>query len=83
MYIQVLSFVSLSLTRITNSTARGHQGAWQRFERGELALFSFYEAFGRDLSDTVNGNLWYKDYCKKKGLSEYFLLYFVHCLGSF
>lgn len=40
------------------STGRGPNGAWQKFERGELDLFSFYEAFSRDLSDTVNGNIW-------------------------
>ncbi|KII88688.1 hypothetical protein PLICRDRAFT_633875 [Plicaturopsis crispa FD-325 SS-3] len=50
-------------------TARGNQGAWQRFERGELPLFPFYEAFGRDLSDTVNGNTWYAAYCKRKGIA--------------
>lgn len=52
------------------SESRGPQGAWQRFERGELPLFTFYEAFGRDLSDTVNGNIWYKSYCKRKGIGK-------------
>ncbi|KAF8078102.1 HAD-like domain-containing protein [Lyophyllum atratum] len=47
---------------------RGSQGAWQRFERGEMPLFDFYEAFGRELSDTVNGNVWYKAYCSRKQL---------------
>ncbi|KAF8163155.1 HAD-like domain-containing protein [Crassisporium funariophilum] len=47
---------------------RGSQGAWQKFERGEIELVPFYEAFGRDLSDTVNGNIWYKAYCERKGL---------------
>ncbi|KAF5372944.1 hypothetical protein D9758_001672 [Tetrapyrgos nigripes] len=37
--------------------SRGSQGAWQKFERGELELLPFYEAFSRDLSDTVNGNV--------------------------
>ena len=41
-----------------SSTGRGPNGAWQKFERGEIGLFSFYEAFSRDLSDTVNGNKW-------------------------
>jgi len=50
------------------SVERGSQGAWQRFERGELPLFQFYEAFGKDLSDTANGNVWYQDYCKRKGI---------------
>jgi len=48
-------------------TGRGPNGAWQKFERGELDLFSFYEAFSRDLSDTVNGNIWYEAYCHRKG----------------
>ncbi|KAH0584044.1 hypothetical protein H2248_009618 [Termitomyces sp. 'cryptogamus'] len=47
---------------------RGSQGAWQKFERGEIPLFEFYESFGRELSDTTNGNLWYSRYCKRKGL---------------
>jgi hypothetical protein len=41
-----------------SSTGRGPNGAWQKFERGEIGLFSFYAAFSRDLSDTVNGNIW-------------------------
>ncbi|KAK7440183.1 hypothetical protein VKT23_017126 [Stygiomarasmius scandens] len=48
--------------------ARGSQGAWQKFERGELELFPFYEAFSQDLSDTVNGNAWYTAYCKRRGI---------------
>ncbi|KAF9262145.1 HAD-like protein [Marasmius fiardii PR-910] len=48
--------------------ARGPQGAWQKFERGEIELFPFYEAFGRDLSDTANGNVWYEAYCQRKGI---------------
>ncbi|KAF8919650.1 HAD-like domain-containing protein [Mucidula mucida] len=46
--------------------ARGRHGAWQKFERGELSLLPFYEAFSKDLSDTVNGNVWYAEYCRKK-----------------
>ncbi|KAG5645914.1 hypothetical protein DXG03_005061 [Asterophora parasitica] len=42
---------------------RGSQGAWQKFERGEIPLLEFYEAFGRELSDTVNGNVWYVCSC--------------------
>lgn len=49
-------------------TGRGSNGAWQKFERGEIEILPFYEAFGRDLSDTVNGNIWYRDYCKRRGL---------------
>ncbi|KAG1736721.1 HAD-like domain-containing protein [Suillus lakei] len=47
-------------------TSRGPGGAWQKFERGELSLFSFYEEFGRDLSDTDNGNKWYTGHCARK-----------------
>ncbi|KAJ8093183.1 hypothetical protein PM082_020668 [Marasmius tenuissimus] len=49
--------------------ARGPQGAWQKFERGELEIFAFYDAFSRDLSDTANGNVWYRSYCKRKGIA--------------
>ncbi|KAF8905976.1 epoxide hydrolase [Gymnopilus junonius] len=48
-------------------TGRGRNGAWQRFERGELELFDFYKAFGHDLSDSSNGNIWYKEYCERRG----------------
>lgn len=51
--------------------SRGTSGAWQRFERGELPLLHFYTAFGRDLSDTTNGNIWYTEYCRRKGLGMY------------
>ncbi|KAH9934810.1 HAD-like protein [Fomitopsis serialis] len=48
-------------------TGRGAHGAWQKFERGEMPLFSFYGAFGRELSDTTVNNVWYAEYCKRKG----------------
>ncbi|KAJ7074263.1 HAD-like domain-containing protein [Mycena amicta] len=48
---------------------RGSNGAWQRFERGELELLPFYEQFSCDLSDTANGNRWYAAYCKRKGIT--------------
>jgi hypothetical protein len=51
-YIQVLR------TDRCSSTGRGPNGAWQKFERGEIDVFSFYEVFSCDLSDTVNGNKW-------------------------
>ncbi|KAG0705364.1 HAD-like domain-containing protein [Suillus ampliporus] len=47
-------------------TSRGPDGAWQKFERGELPLFTFYEEFGRDLSDTGNCNKWYMEFCTRK-----------------
>ncbi|KAG2158154.1 HAD-like protein [Suillus bovinus] len=49
-------------------TSWGPNGAWQKFERGELSLFTFYEDFGRDLSDTDNGNKWYAEYCARKSI---------------
>ena len=52
-------------------TNLGHDGAWQKFERGEMELRTFYEAFGRELSDIQNGNPWYKKYCASKGISEW------------
>ncbi|THH20369.1 hypothetical protein EW146_g979 [Bondarzewia mesenterica] len=52
-------------------TYRGPDGAWQRFERGEMSLFPFYEAFGRELSDTESGNAWYRDYCRRKGIAKH------------
>ncbi|KAK7023959.1 epoxide hydrolase [Favolaschia claudopus] len=47
---------------------RGPNGAWQKFERGELSLLPFYDAFTRDLSDTTNGNKWYTAYCERKDI---------------
>ncbi|EIM90196.1 HAD-like protein [Stereum hirsutum FP-91666 SS1] len=49
-------------------TARAPHGAWQKFERGEMPLFPFYEAFGTDLSDTINGNKWYMAYCRRRSI---------------
>ncbi|KAF5391788.1 hypothetical protein D9757_001784 [Collybiopsis confluens] len=61
--------------------ARGADGAWQKFERGELELFPFYKAFSKDLSDTINGNRWYQAYCKRKGISMKLLPLVVHHLS--
>ena len=52
------------------STSRGSHGAWQRFERGEMSLFPFYEQFGRELSDTQTNNPAYVQYCKRKGIGQ-------------
>lgn len=51
----------------------------QKFERGELSLFPFYERFGCELSDTENGNKWYMEYCarKKIGTALYISVMFV------
>ena len=51
-----------------HSTRTGSQGAWQRFERGEVDLFPFYQQFGYDLSNIERGKVWYAEYCKKRGL---------------
>ena len=48
-------------------TARGSRGAWQKFERGEMALFPFYAQFGRELSDTSINNPAYVAYCGRRG----------------
>ncbi|KAH9961206.1 HAD-like protein [Lactifluus volemus] len=37
-------------------TGWGSQGAWQKFERGEIPLFAFYEQFSQELSDVDKGN---------------------------
>ncbi|KAI0807135.1 HAD-like protein [Fomes fomentarius] len=50
-------------------TTRGSHGAWQKFERGEIPLFPFYEQFGRELSDTAVNNPAYAQYCKRRGLA--------------
>lgn len=52
------------------SIRRGANGAWQRFERGEIELWDFYVAFGHELSDTALGNAWYREYCAQKGIGE-------------
>lgn len=59
-----------SLVVCNNSVGRGSHGAWQRFERGEISLFPFYEQFGKDLSDVVSGNEWYKAYCRRNKISK-------------
>jgi len=56
------------------STRRGDNGAWQKFERGEIELWDFYVAFGRELSDTVLGNAWYSQHCARKGIGERMVL---------
>ena len=56
---------------ILRRTARGSHGAWQKFERGEMALFPFYDQFGRDLSDTKTNNPAYVKYCRRHALGAY------------
>ncbi|KAH9981530.1 HAD-like protein [Lactifluus volemus] len=50
-------------------TGWGSQGAWQKFERGEIPLFAFYEQFSQELSDVDKGNKWYVRYCEKKKIA--------------
>ncbi|KAG8878230.1 hypothetical protein FRB97_002688 [Tulasnella sp. 331] len=54
------SYLNVQISR------QGAQGAWARFERGEMDPFSFYEVWGKELSDTVKGNKWYREYCEQK-----------------
>ncbi|KZO99440.1 HAD-like protein [Calocera viscosa TUFC12733] len=48
-------------------TALGKEGAWARFERGELDLWSFYTIWGEELSDTVRGRAAYEQWARKRG----------------
>lgn len=48
-------------------TARGREGAFQRLERSEIDLWTFYEQFGRELSDIISGNEWYQRACQSRG----------------
>ncbi|PAV23609.1 HAD [Pyrrhoderma noxium] len=52
------NYINISISR------GGQQGAWQRFERGEITLFPFYDSFGQELSDTARNNPLYAEYCK-------------------
>lgn len=50
---------------------RGEAGAFQKLERGEVDIWTFYDEFGRELSDTKKGNEWYIAWCKEGGKGEY------------
>jgi len=50
-------------------TRRGQEGAWQRFERGEMPLFQFYKEFSQELSDVANANRWYSEHCINRNLA--------------
>jgi hypothetical protein len=52
------------------STGRGSQGAWQKFERGQISLFPFYEQFSQELSDVDIGNKLYVEYCERKNIGK-------------
>ena len=61
---------SIHVSGPSTSTGRGSNGAWQKFERGEIEIWDFYVAFGQELSDTVLGNGWYREYCAQRGIGE-------------
>ncbi|CAG8608413.1 12670_t:CDS:2, partial [Acaulospora colombiana] len=50
-------------------TGHGSKGAWQRFERGEIDLRTFYTGFSKELSDVGKGKVLYNDYCKKRAIA--------------
>ncbi|KAG8987752.1 hypothetical protein FRB94_002369 [Tulasnella sp. JGI-2019a] len=56
------SYLNVQISR------QGAQGAWARFERGELDPFTFYDLFGKELSDTVKGNQWYREHCEQRNI---------------
>lgn len=43
---------------------------FQRLERSEIDLYTFYRDFGKDLSQAEIMNVWYTDFCKVKGLRK-------------
>ncbi|KAE8250299.1 hypothetical protein A4X13_0g4831 [Tilletia indica] len=49
-------------------TQQGSQGAFQRFERNETDLYSFYKKFGEELSNTAQNNEWYRKFCTVRGM---------------
>lgn len=51
-------------------TAWGHEGSFQRLERGELPLDLFYKLFGEELSKVEFVNKAYKVYCTKMKIRE-------------
>ncbi|SNX86722.1 related to epoxide hydrolase [Melanopsichium pennsylvanicum] len=48
-------------------TAQGHGGAFQKFERSELDLYTFYRRFGEELSNVEKNNKAYNEFCKSRG----------------
>ncbi|KAN0064096.1 hypothetical protein ACQY0O_003260 [Thecaphora frezii] len=51
-------------------TAQGHNGAFQRFERNELDLYTFYAQFGKELSDVQANNRHYTRFCQARKMDE-------------
>ncbi|KAG0256153.1 hypothetical protein DFQ27_005878 [Actinomortierella ambigua] len=54
------NYINVAITRA------GHQGAFQRLERGEVDIFDFYEDFTKELSDPINVSA-YEQYCARRG----------------
>ncbi|EST08272.1 HAD-like domain protein [Kalmanozyma brasiliensis GHG001] len=48
-------------------TAQGHGGAFQKFERSELDIYTFYRQFGEELSNVEKNNEAYTKFCKSRG----------------
>lgn len=49
-------------------TAYGDDGAYQRYERGEIGLKAFYAAWGAELNNVARGNDAYRAYCARRSL---------------
>lgn len=49
-------------------TQTGKEGAFQRLERSEIDMYTFYRQFGEELSKTELMNEWYKGFCKMRGM---------------
>ncbi|RDB21305.1 Acyl-CoA dehydrogenase family member 10 [Hypsizygus marmoreus] len=62
MHVNIMLALTLIFTPL-HSVERGSQGAWQKFERGEIPLFEFTKHLA------VNCQILYKTYCTRKGLA--------------
>lgn len=60
----------------------GHQGAFQRLERGEIELEQFYREFGEELSVVDRANEAYRKYCAKMKIRECFAVAVVEREGA-
>ncbi|KAK0529997.1 hypothetical protein OC835_004159 [Tilletia horrida] len=48
-------------------TQQGSEGAFQKFERNELDMYTFYKRFGQELSDASKNNEFYREFCELRG----------------
>ncbi|PWY99247.1 HAD-like protein [Testicularia cyperi] len=48
-------------------TAQGYNGAFQRFERNEIDLYTFYKKFGDELSNVEANNRSFAQFCQSRG----------------